>query len=88
MFNAYLENTLRLDQALCSGCGMCVNVCPHAVFARKNGVVAIVSPADCMECGACKKNCPTGAIQVEEGVGCAYAMIRAALTGSKEPTCG
>jgi hypothetical protein len=41
-----------------------------------------------MECGACQLNCPTHAIAVESGVGCAAAMIRAALTGQKEATCG
>jgi ferredoxin len=45
-------------------------------------------PERCMECGACQKNCPVSAISVESGVGCAYAMIYAALTGSKEITCG
>jgi hypothetical protein len=41
-----------------------------------------------MECGACQLNCPVEAIKVESGVGCAAAMIKAALTGSKEATCG
>lgn len=41
-----------------------------------------------MECGACERNCPTKAIRVDSGVGCAAAMIRAALTGRKEVTCG
>jgi len=40
-----------------------------------------------MECGACQLNCPTGAIVVESGVGCASAMMYAALTGRKDVTC-
>ncbi|MBW8010315.1 MAG: hypothetical protein FVQ83_03600 [Chloroflexi bacterium] len=32
-----------------------------------------------MECGACQMNCPFGAIQVDSGVGCAQAIIAAAL---------
>jgi NAD-dependent dihydropyrimidine dehydrogenase PreA subunit len=88
MFNSYLENTLVYDPALCNGCAMCVQVCPHAVF-RMNGRTAIlVNPQACMECGACMVNCIKGAIHVESGVGCAAAMIRAALTGKKEATCG
>jgi len=92
MFNAYAINTLAFNPELCTGCGMCVNVCPHGVFAQnghgKGSIVALVRPQACMECGACLVNCPFGAIQVESGVGCAAAMFRAALTKQKEPTCG
>jgi ferredoxin len=53
-----------------------------------NGRLAeLVNPSACMECGACQLNCVTGAIKVDSGVGCAAAMIRAALTGKKEATC-
>ncbi len=88
MFNVSLTNTLRYDPATCNGCGMCLNVCPHGVFARNGRGVHVVRPDACMECGACQVNCPTDAIAVESGVGCAAAMIRAALIGQKEATCG
>ena len=81
-------NTLEYDPDLCIGCEMCVFVCPHVVFAMNGRVAQLVKPEACMECGACQLNCPTDAITVESGVGCAAAMIHAALTGKKEPTCG
>ena len=81
-------NTLEYNPELCINCDMCSMVCPHAVFAPGDRIVQLVRPEACMECGACQLNCPTGAITVDSGVGCAAAMIYAALTGKKEPTCG
>lgn len=83
-----VANTLQYNPELCVNCGMCTMVCPHAVFAPDSGVVRLARPEACMECGACQRNCPAGAITVESGVGCAAAMIRAALAGRKEVTCG
>jgi NAD-dependent dihydropyrimidine dehydrogenase PreA subunit len=88
MFNSYLENTLKLDFEACTGCAMCVTVCPHHVFAVNDHKAQIINSTECMECGACMVNCPFGAIQVHSGVGCAAAMINAAITGKKEATCG
>ena len=87
MINAYEVNTLVYQPELCNGCGMCVAVCPHAVFALEGRKAVLVNPQACMECGACRMNCVMEAISVESGVGCASAMIRAALTGKKEVTC-
>ena len=47
----------------------------------------LARPQVCMECGACQLNCITSAIHVESGVGCASAMIQAALKGQKEAEC-
>jgi ferredoxin len=88
MASAYAANTLRYSAELCIGCGMCSVVCPHGVFTQTGDVAEIVHRETCIECGACKRNCPTDAIDVNTGVGCAYAMMYAALTGKKEPTCG
>ncbi len=87
MLNAYEENTLVYNADLCSGCGVCVAVCPHAVFAMNGRKAVLSSPQACMECGACQRNCIAGAISVESGVGCATAMIYAALRGRKEASC-
>ena len=84
----YLRNvvTLALDREKCIGCGMCTTVCPHTVFILNNGKVEIRDRDACMECGACSKNCPVEAISVQAGVGCAEAVINAAL-GRKNSAC-
>lgn len=89
MEQRYLRNvtTLMLDADKCVGCGMCADVCPHAVFEVAQRKVRLRDRDGCMECGACALNCPAGAITVNAGVGCAYALIKGALTGS-EPSCG
>ena len=81
-------NTLEYHQELCIGCEMCTLVCPHGVFGMNGPVAQLLRPEACMECGACQINCPIDAITVDSGVGCAAAMIRAALFGRKEACCG
>ncbi len=73
----YLKNvtTLKLDQIACTGCGRCVEVCPHQVFALSGKWAHIIDPDDCMECGACAMNCAAAAITVDAGVGCATGLI-------------
>ena len=85
----YLKNgeTLRLDPARCTGCGRCVEVCPHAVLVLEDHRVTITDRAACMECGACMRNCAPAAIAVKAGVGCASAVIAGLVRGT-EPTCG
>jgi len=84
----YLKNvvTLKLNNDLCTGCGMCVAVCPHAVFEIKKGKAQILDIDDCMECGACSNNCKSGAINVRSGVGCASGILNGILNGT-EPSC-
>ena len=79
--NVYLKNvvTLELFPDKCTGCGMCLAVCPHGVMVRDNGSVRIDDRDACMECGACAMNCPVEAISVNVGVGCAMAVINTAL---------
>lgn len=77
----YLKNvvSLELDSGQCIGCGICSEVCPHAVFVLSGHKAEIIGRDACMECGACQMNCPTSAISVDVGVGCSAAVINTAL---------
>ncbi|HBL24929.1 MAG TPA: ferredoxin [Deltaproteobacteria bacterium] len=89
MKHQYLKNvvTLQLDENRCTGCGMCIEVCPHEVLEFHGKRVQIRDRDACIECGACARNCSFSAITVNAGVGCASAIIRGALRNG-EPTCG
>jgi NAD-dependent dihydropyrimidine dehydrogenase PreA subunit len=84
----YLRNvtTLEYDPALCIGCGLCVEVCPHNVFNMAGKRAELLYPDKCIECGACQLNCDPGALKVKQGVGCASAVIYGFLKGT-EPSC-
>jgi len=54
-----------IDEAKCTGCGVCVDVCPVFALKTENGK-AVVSE-DCVECCACTGECPVEAIQYKPG---------------------
>ncbi len=78
--------TLALEREKCTGCGLCVKVCPQGVFEQEGAKVSVADRNACMECGACALNCPADAISVQSGVGCVAAVILGALRGT-EPSC-
>ncbi|MBE3119018.1 MAG: ferredoxin family protein [Candidatus Atribacteria bacterium] len=85
----YFKNVVTLDLSpeKCTGCGRCLEVCPHDVFFLGSGKAELRERNACMECGACARNCPVEAVTVRAGVGCAYAITMGLLRG-KEPSCG
>ncbi|MCP4310424.1 MAG: ferredoxin [Bacteroidetes bacterium] len=85
----YIKNvvTLDYDASKCNGCRMCIEVCPHNVFIMAGRKAELIDRDRCIECGACALNCNTGALTVNQGVGCAAAVISGFFKGT-EPTCG
>ncbi len=55
---------ITLDQDLCTGCGLCLPVCPNDVFVLE-GKKVIVAGDNCMECGHCQAACPVEAIKID-----------------------
>lgn len=85
----YLKNvaTIEADQARCTGCGKCLEVCPRRVLELKERKIRVHERDACIECGACAKNCPVKALKVAAGVGCAAAIFNSMIWGG-QPSCG
>jgi heterodisulfide reductase subunit A len=53
----------RVDEDVCSGCGLCVKACPYgALSVIEPDHVSRVTEVLCKGCGACVGACPSGAI--------------------------
>ncbi|MGB3906659.1 MAG: 4Fe-4S binding protein [Anaerolineae bacterium] len=52
---------LYVDEKRCSGCGLCVDVCPVEAITLQDDVAAIDQNL-CTECEACAATCPEAAI--------------------------
>ncbi len=71
--------TAEVDTRRCSGCGLCVLVCPYnAIEIDEEKRVAVVNRAMCKGCGACSATCRSSAIDVMGYTdGQVYAIINA-----------
>jgi Pyruvate/2-oxoacid:ferredoxin oxidoreductase delta subunit len=56
---------IRIDEALCDGCGQCVPACNDGAIALVDGKARLVSEVYCDGMGACLGHCPRGAISLE-----------------------
>lgn len=53
----------KINNDLCTGCGVCMEFCPNHVFEKRGDEVVVVRPYDCLVgCQSCGPRCPTGAI--------------------------
>jgi NAD-dependent dihydropyrimidine dehydrogenase PreA subunit len=76
---------LRIDEAECKGCGLCIEACPAKVIAMGEGLnhygyrTAVYAGAGCTGCGICFMICPEpGAITVYRLVSAAGAATDSA----------
>lgn len=53
-----------IDNNLCSGCGICDQVCPGDVMYmdEDTGLAVVRYPDECWHCGSCRADCPAAAI--------------------------
>jgi NADPH-dependent glutamate synthase beta subunit-like oxidoreductase/Pyruvate/2-oxoacid:ferredoxin oxidoreductase delta subunit len=60
---------IELNRDQCSGCGICVGLCPYdAIGWDESGEkrVASIDTLKCKRCGVCVAACPSGAISIED----------------------
>jgi nitroreductase/NAD-dependent dihydropyrimidine dehydrogenase PreA subunit len=56
--------TPSIDQEKCTGCGLCIEVCPDQTISME-GNKAAVTGSRCLQCGHCAAICPISAIEVK-----------------------
>ena len=59
------RTVIKIDEALCNGCGACVSGCHEGALQLIDGKARMVSDLYCDGLGACIGECPVGAIEFE-----------------------
>jgi len=57
--------TASVDQEMCTGCGVCSEVCPYSAIALNAKLVAEVNTVLCKGCGLCSASCRSGAAALD-----------------------
>ncbi|MCC6896871.1 MAG: 4Fe-4S binding protein [Anaerolineae bacterium] len=51
-----------IDANRCTGCGLCIRVCPTSAMTIKHGLAVVTNPQACTYSGYCERICPVDAI--------------------------
>jgi len=55
---------LKIEQATCTQCGVCVDICPNNALELRDDGPELTHPELCTECGVCEDQCPSRSIAV------------------------
>jgi len=55
----------NIDESLCTGCGICIDVCPHQALEMIDGHAKLARPEVCDGAGGCADACPMQAITIK-----------------------
>ena len=67
-----VREMVKIDEALCNGCGLCVPGCHEGALQIIDGKARLISDLMCDGLGACIGHCPQGAIMIEKREAGAY----------------
>jgi len=66
------RNIVKIDEAKCTGCGLCATACAEGAIKIINGKARLISESYCDGLGACLGHCPEGAITIEQREAAAF----------------
>lgn len=61
-----LRKIVKINEAKCNGCGICITACHEGAIELVNGKARLISDIYCDGLGDCLKGCPTDAIEIIE----------------------
>lgn len=56
--------TFTIDEALCTGCGVCAKQCPQGAISGEKKEAHAIDPSLCIKCGVCRESCKFDAVIV------------------------
>lgn len=67
-----VRSIVRIDEDLCTGCGLCVTPCAEGAIEIVDGKAKVVKDELCDGAGFCLAVCPEGALTVEKREAAAF----------------
>lgn len=61
-----IRQIVRIDEELCTGCGLCVTPCAEGAIQLVGGKARVIREELCDGAGFCLAVCPTGALSIEQ----------------------
>jgi len=66
MSTTTVRQIVKIDEELCTGCGLCVSPCAEGAIQIVDGKAKVIREELCDGAGFCLGVCPTGALTIEE----------------------
>ncbi len=65
MEKGFFHHALTIREDICTGCSLCMRVCPTGALRIRNGKARLTEDR-CVDCGECFRSCPVHAIIIEQ----------------------